>query len=57
MKVKKVSVSIPGDLLKHVDEKARDLTKKRGSRVTTSSFLAELIAKDKAKEVGELAPA
>ncbi len=55
MKVRKVSVSIPEELLRHVETKARQLTKQRGSRVTTSSLLAELVAKDRASEPKALA--
>ena len=49
MKVSKVSVSLPEDLVRFATKKIELLRRQRGSRVTLSSYLAERLAEDKSK--------
>ena len=57
MKVSKVSISLPEELVKFVTKKAEALRRQRGSRVTFSSYLAERLSEDKKKDEAEKQPA
>jgi len=50
MKVEKLSISIPESAANLARKRADELAQKRGSRVTVSSYIAELLNEVKGKE-------